>query len=324
MSGITKDLQRERHSNVPAMLFNLAAFFALFASLASGWPTAHPLWIVAAVLTLAYIEHCWTIIFHEDAHNMLYAARWHNVLNGTILGTLLMVPFSVYRDVHNRHHAGMNTPGDWELWPYADPRVSVGFRRWFVWFDLLLGLPAAVWIYNRIFFVRNSPLRDPKLRRRIWAEYALIVVFWTGVIAAVAYFQQWYAFVLAYVIPAYVTGVFQTGRKLVEHLGMPADRGLGGARTIMGRGPIARFVDWTSFHISQHGLHHLYPQMPHQNLSRALEELPAGERRGVFGSHWAAIRDTLPHLWSPGIGVNAPVEAGGNGRSRTSESCATT
>jgi hypothetical protein len=104
--------------------------------------------------------------------------------------------------------------------------------------------------------------------------------------------------------------VLQTGRKLIEHLGMPEDKGLGGARTIMGKGPIARFVDWTSFHISQHGMHHLYPQMPHQNLARAFEDLPESERQHVFPSHWAAIRDTLPHLRCPGVGVNAPERPG--------------
>ncbi len=305
MHPTAKALHQEHGNNVPALLFNVAAVLAAFFVLATGWPTAHPLFVVAVILWLVYFEHCWTIIFHEDAHGMLYRAKWHNVFNGMIVGTLLMLPFTIFQEVHKRHHAKMNTPQDWELWPYVDPNTTVTFRRWFLVVDLLFGIWAGPWVYARIFFHPDSPLKDRGLRMRIWLEYAIIVAFWSTVVGLVWWYDVWGAFVMAYLIPAWITGVVQTVRKLLEHLGLPADSRMGGARTIVGRGPLARFVDWTSFHIAQHGLHHKYPQMPHGNLTRALDTLPEAERRGLFSSHWAALRDMLPHLRHPGIGVNA-------------------
>lgn len=308
MDALVKQLHQRTGNNVLAMLFNLAAVGAGFATLATGWPTSHPAYIVAVMLALVYFEHCWTIIFHEDAHLMLYKAKWHNYFNGVIVGTILMVPFTIFRQVHIRHHAKMNTPADWELWPYVDPAASPRFRRWFLVLDLLLGIWMGPYVYGRIFWVQDSPLKDPTIRRQIWLEYAIIVVFWAALLGTVAYYGVWLPFVLAYLVPAWITGVVQTGRKLIEHLGLPADDPLVGARTIVGRGPVARFVDWTSYHIAQHGLHHLYPQMPHENLLQALEEVPTAQRGRTFSSYWAALMDTLPHFSNPGIGVNAPAQ----------------
>jgi fatty acid desaturase len=300
-----KQLHDERRSNVPAMLFSLLAVALGVISLASGRPTAHPAWIVAVTLALAYFQYCWTSIFHEDVHLALYRARWHNVFNGTIVGTLLMVPFSLYRQVHIRHHNRMNTPDDWELWPYTDPAASLTFRRVFAVLDVLFGAWVGPYIYGRMFWVPGSPLRDPVVRRRIGWEYVLIIVFWGTLLAAVAMNGWWREFSLAYVLPAWVTGMLQTLRKFVDHLGLPAGEALHGCRTIVSGSVPGRLVDWTSFDISVHGLHHRYPQMPHGNLARAAELARDNPGAPIFTSHLQAFRHMLPHLLFPGIGVNA-------------------
>ena len=312
MDAQHKDLHATSESNVPAMLFNLSAVAFCITSLASGWPTKHPVWIAALILMLVYFQHCWTIVFHEDAHYALYKSRWHNIFNGWIVGTLLMIPFDVYRQVHIRHHSKMNGPEDWELWPYSDPKTSLRFRRWFLWFDVFAGLLAGPLIYGRIYWVRHSPISDPRLRRLIAIEYAVIALFWGGLWTAVAWNGWWAPFALAYLIPAYITGVVQTMRKLTEHLGLPMGDAMTGARTVISHRPIARFASWTAFHIEAHGLHHKYPQMPGPNLERALELDGMESGQPVFSTYSAAIRDMLPHLWRPAVGVNVAAPAGAN------------
>lgn len=309
MDPTLRELHQQTRSNVPILLTNLAAFAVLFGSLVSGWPSANPLYVAVVIVLLAYVQHCWTILFHEDAHYALYRARWHNVFNGTILGTLLLIPFTVYRQVHIRHHAKMNLPEDYELWPYADPRCSLAFRRAFAVAELLLGMWTAPLVYNRIFFVRDTPIREPKLRRRIRAEFALIVAFWSAVLGLVAWFGVWREFTVCYLVPAWLTGLIQTLRKFTEHLGLPAGDALGGARTVLPRGPVGKALAWASSNIEAHGLHHKYPQMPHLNLERAYVMMEESEAGPVFRSYWAAMRDMLPHLLRPGIGVNVqPVQ----------------
>ncbi len=312
MDAALRELHKPTQSNVPILLVNFAAVAAGVYSLASGWPTTHPLWIAAAILWLAYFQNCWMIIFHEDAHYTLYPTRrWQNIMNGTILGTLMFVPFHVYREVHIRHHGKMNSPGDFELWPYTDPRMSLAFRRIFVFIDIIFGIITGPYIYGRMFWVKDSPIREPRVRRRIALEYVLMVVFWGALLSVVAYYNAWWQFLLAFVIPAWVTAVFQTLRKLTEHLGLPAGDALAGARTVVSESLLGRIRAWTSLHIEAHGLHHKYPQMPHENLERAVQKIELSPEARIYPTYWHAFRDMLPHLLRPGIGVNAAIIRGG-------------
>lgn len=299
-----KQLHVPTRSNVPALLWNLFAFAAAVGSLMTGWPTHHPLWVAAIILALAYVQHCWTIIFHEDAHYLLYEARWHNRFNGHIVGTLLLIPFDIFRNVHMRHHAHMNTHEDWELWPYTDPKTSIGFRRVFVFLDVFFGAWVDPYIYNRIFFVKDSPIRDPKLRRKIKIQFLVMGLFWASVLAVVAYNGLWTKLLIVYVIPVWLTGMLQATRKLIEHLGLPAGDAMAGARTVLAKDWMGRIAGWTSFHIEAHGLHHAYPQMPHNHLEKALELTEHASPDRIFPSYWRAFLDMLPHLKNPGVGPN--------------------
>ena len=114
------------------------------------WTEAGP-WLVAGlVAATAAMMFCWTSALHEAAHQTLFKSRWLSILCGRLLGTLMFTPYSAYREVHIRHHAYLNTPRDWELWPYSDPQASLRFRRAFVWFDLFCGIAAGPLIYGRI------------------------------------------------------------------------------------------------------------------------------------------------------------------------------
>lgn len=302
----TKALHEPTQSNLLPLFINLAAFLGGIASLATGWPSDHWAWVVFAIIWLSYFQHTWMTIFHEDVHYSLYRRRWHNVRSGIIVGTILMVPFSVYRQMHLGHHKRMNQPDDAELWPYCDPTKSLTFRRVFVFFDLLLGYLTGVFIYNRVFFLKDSPIKDPALRRRIWLEYLLIVVFWGTIWTWVAVTDSWWLFAKVYLIPAFVTGFFQAVRKLTEHLGLPLGHPMKGARTVIAKGELGKAVAYTSFDISKHGLHHQFPAMPHYNLKTAfsLDEDKLADAP-IFSSHFAAILDMFRCLTNPGIGVNA-------------------
>ncbi len=299
-----QELNNSQASNLPAVLCNALGLSLAMASLATAWPTGHIAWTVFMITWLAYFQHTWMTVFHGEAHYAVYKNKWQNIRGGTIIGTLLMVPFTAYRQVHIRHHAKMNMPDDFELWPYCDPQKSLRFRRIFVILDLLFGWWLGTYIYGRILFVHNSPIKDPKIRRRIIFEYLGIIVFWSAVLGLVAYFGAWMFFLKVYVIPAWLTGSFQAVRKLTEHLGLPAGDAMGGARTILNHSLMGRFVAYINFNIVAHGLHHLFPQMPHQNLDKAFETLESPPAEVVFTSYSRAMLDTARYLWNPGIGAN--------------------
>ncbi len=115
-----------------------------------------------------------------------------SILVGRILGTLIFTPYSVYRESHIRHHAYLNKPSELELGPYSDPNTSVSFRRTFVWFDLLLGFLAGPFVYGRTFFHRNSPIKNPAIRKAVYWEYAAIVMFGGTVLGFTTADNTWF------------------------------------------------------------------------------------------------------------------------------------
>ena len=127
--------------------------------LALRWPSDHPAVLIGIMAVLAYVLFCWTSYFHEAAHQTLLGrSKGWSIAWGRIVGTVVGVPYTAYRETHIRHHAYLNAPADWELWPYSDPKRSRTFRRVFVWIDLIFGQVTHALIYGRIYFHRNSPL----------------------------------------------------------------------------------------------------------------------------------------------------------------------
>jgi fatty acid desaturase len=269
---------------------------------------SHPLTNALLTAFTAYFMFCWTSCFHECAHHTLTSARWISVWFGRMIGTVMLVPYTVYRESHIRHHAFLNKPTDWELWPYADPSCSPAFRRFFVWLDLVLGSVAAPFIYARIYFHPKSPIRDLAIRRAIRNEFLFIGIFWGAVFTYVTWYGHWPAFTRSWLVPWFIAGVLQTGRKLTEHLGMTSYDPLLGTRTVIGSSWLTRFGTFVNFDIFIHGLHHRHPRVAHNQLRNKMWTYISTNpttKYPVYHSYWTATRAMLPFLLNPGTGVNA-------------------
>ncbi len=277
--------------------------------LARPWPAdtgaVYALWTCFT----AYSMFCWTNCFHETGHQALTRWRWLDLFIGRFLGTLMFVPYTVYREAHFRHHACMNRPSDWELWPYASPTCSRTFRRVFVFFDIVFGFIVMPFILSRIFFHADSPLTKSAVRRTIWFEYLAIVLFWGLFVARLTYTGAWAAFVTVWLVPHMIAGVIQTMRKLTEHLGMGSYDPLFGTRTVMGTSWITRLSSYVNFDIFMHGLHHRHPRLACDQLKEKMEDYLLKNPEinyPVYTRYWQAVMAMLPHLLKdPGTGVNA-------------------
>ena len=266
----------------------------------------------AWILFVGYCCFCVGGVLHETVHQTLGSRRWANLWGGRLVGTLLFIPYSVYRETHIRHHAYMNTPEDWELWPYACPHASLGFRRAFAWFDIFGAALSAPIIYGRIYFSRNSPL-SRQARATITREYVALAAFW-GVAAmivmglAMLNGVQLRRFDPVWLLPLPVAGAFNTLRKFTEHLGMASYDPILGTRTVIGSNWITRWCSYFNFELFVHGPHHRFPRAPHNQLSARLNEYQRQRPDIVvplFSTYFAALFDMLPCLLrNPGIGVN--------------------
>lgn len=284
-------------------------------ALATNFPSAHPAWTVFWTVMTAYFMFCWTSCFHECAHQTLHSSKFVSIWLGRALGTAIMVPYSVYRESHIRHHAYLNKPNDWELWPYSDPKTSVWFRRAFVWFDLFVGPLAAPFTYGRIYWHKDSPLKDKKLRRTIALEYAAIFLVWGALFAWFQTSGLWMQFFKVWFVPVWLAGVHQTTRKFTEHIGMSSYDPMLGTRTVLGTNWVTRMCTFLNFDIFVHGPHHRHPRVAHNVLGDKMKqyiEANPDKPFPLYRTYLQATYEMLPYLLrNPGVGMNAGAQAPG-------------
>jgi len=177
-----------------------------------------------------------------------------------------------------------------------------------VLFDVVFGFVVSPYVYSRIFFHRDSPLKKAEIRRAIRGEYLLMGLFWGLIAARLTYMSRWDRYVTIWLIPHLIAGVFQTLRKLTEHLGMASYDPLAGTRTVIGTGWVTRLASFVNFDVFIHGPHHRFPRMAHSRLKDQMTEQMAsrpGERLPLYSSYLRATFDMLPYLFrNPGMGVN--------------------
>jgi fatty acid desaturase len=319
VASVTHFTAEEQHSldekqtlprmlSIPAAAIFMAANGAILTGLVS-WTPASP-WIVAGLIAAtSAMTFCWTSALHEAAHQTLFKSRDLSVLCGRLLGTVMFTPYTAYREVHIRHHAYLNTPRDWELWPYSDPNASLGFRRLFVWFDLFFGVAAGPIIYGRIYFHRNSPIKSPEIRATIRNEYLVIAAVWGAVWTYTTLTHQWLGHSLAILLPMYIAAFMQTFRKFTEHLGMASFDPLQGTRTVLPRKWLLRLSSFLNFDIFIHGPHHRHPRLTHNKLESKLDEYRDANPNVAYPTYeryWKAMLAMAPSMiFNPGCGVNA-------------------
>jgi hypothetical protein len=144
------------------------------------------------------------------------------------------------------------------------------------------------------------------VRRRIWFELALSLVFWTTVVTAVAIFGLWKYFLWLYLVPAMIAANLQTWRKYVEHLGLMGDTVNSSTRSIVPRSWLGNLFAYTLLHEPYHGVHHENAGLPHRVLPQFTTILEPTEPGDVppFISYRQALPDVIRSLGNPRVGAH--------------------
>jgi len=300
-------------------LLSIPRFFAfpVFAFLGQWYWMHHysPTSIIAGVFWIPVLTYCWFCVgglSHELIHQNLPLGPRASRLIGQLIGAVILIPYSVYREIHMRHHAYLNTPLDWELWPYSDPKTSLGFRRVFIWFDMMFGNLSTPLIWGRVCFSSATPV-DQKTRRTMRREYlfaafawssALGFVFWKLISGAWTFRPE----VLIYLLPFILAANCNAVRKIMEHVGLQSCDPLQGTRTIVGKSVVTRLLSYFDFDLAVHGPHHRYPKLQHSMLKTRMGEIQnthPDTTYPVFQSFTSALFDAFRTvIVNPGVGVN--------------------
>jgi fatty acid desaturase len=290
---------------------NSVAFQSLVLSLAiaetSVWVAVRMGWfwlMVLSALVVAHLMHGMLIGLHEAIHGLLRRSRRLNDFDGVLIGIFSFLPFTLYRVVHQSHHVHLATERDAELWPFVLPNTPRWKRCLAGFLELSLGVVYTPLLFLRIFFGRNSSIRSPKVRRRIWMEIALAAVVWTGLIGAVAFWGVWKYLLWMYLVPGVIAANLQSWRKYIEHVGLTGNTANSSTRSIIPKSWMGRVFAYTLLHEPYHGVHHQNAGLPHTALpqfkSMLLPKNP-GERV-PFMSYRHALPDLFRNLANPRVG----------------------
>lgn len=288
-----------------------AAFVA--AELLLVWSVGHaPIWQSAVLMLLvAHLMHSQLLAFHEAAHGVLCPSRPLNELVGLLIAKFHFNGLTLFRAVHETHHAHLGTEKDEQLWPFVHPAMPRWSRRLAAACELSLGIFYDAFLFWRAFLRKDTTIRNPRVRRRIWAEGGLMATFWTCVLAAVAWWHAWSMLLVMYVIPAFITGNLHSWRKYIEHMGLTGNDVAGLSRSIAPTGPLGRLLAFTMFNISYHQVHHYYGRLPQSSLpsvAARLHDLAVPQRADSSGdgesfpNYTRACLAMLPCLADPRIG----------------------
>jgi fatty acid desaturase len=308
MNGIDKSRIVEAHEphwpTVWVWLGFLAVFFVV--ETCAGWTVVHgPVWLlVPLTFLIAHLMHAHILAFHETGHGTLCRIGWINDAIGLFIGTLSFQGLTAFRAVHQTHHHHLGTEKDEELWPFVIPTVPRWVRRITAFYELILGITYTPILCVRTFSRAGSPIRDRAERRRVTYEYAVMAVVWSIILATVAYFHWWKFLLTLYVVPGTLAGNMHSLRKYTEHMGLTGSSVLGCTRSIVAGGPIGRFVAFSLFNITYHGVHHRYAKIPQVRLPQfcaMLNPNSEGEQQ-PYSSYWRALSDMVRCLRDPRIG----------------------
>ena len=260
---------------------------------------------VPLVLIASHLMHGQLIGFHEASHGMLRKNRKLNEIDGVLIGTFSLMSFSLYRAAHQTHHMHLGTERDEELWPFNLPGTARWKRRLAAFAELFFGLVFTPTIFLRTFLRAGSPIRNLKVRRRIWRELLLMAVVWMTLLAAVAHFGVWKYFIWLYLVPAWLAGNLQSWRKYIEHVGMTGGTIRGQTRSIVADHFLGRLVSFSLLHEPYHGVHHQRAGLTHAELSAYAADLQPQEPQEMapFPSYRHALGHLLRELWDPRVGA---------------------
>ena len=274
---------------------------ALWIAVRSDW-----LWLaVPLVLVVAHLMHGMLIGLHEAVHGLLWKSRRLNEFGGVVIGVFSLLPFTLYRVVHQSHHVHLATERDAELWPFVLPNSPRWKRCVAALLELSVGFIYSPLLFLRIFFDRNSSIRSHRVRRRIWTELALAALVWTGIVGAVAFLGAWKYWFSMYLVPGVVAANLQSWRKYIEHVGLTGNTANSSTRSIVPKSWLGRVFAYTLLHEPYHGVHHQHAGLPHTALpcfeSMLVPKNP-GERV-PFMSYRNALPDLIRSLANPRVGA---------------------
>ncbi len=241
----------------------------------------------------------WFLLLHEAGHATLFRHRWLNQWAGYLAGFFALIPFAIWKRIHQRHHK-------WTGWQDMDPTTATlvprplrAPERWLVRFCWKYWIPLFSVLYrlnnfwNPFRLVRLFP--KPDVRRRLLVDlagFAVVYVAITWLVGPAALLRAiGVAVVLAFVVEDVLL--------ISQHTHIPMGHSHG--KSVEPYATIAqqpftrslrmpRWMSHLALHFDQHELHHMYPFVPGYRLS----DVPFSPDNQVSWRTWVPAARAVP------------------------------
>lgn len=223
------------------------------------------------------------ILLHDAGHNALFQAKWKNELIGRIAGFLIFIPFSVWQQIHNRHHGSIGNLDKRDINPEvlvltieeyekASWIKKIGYRLFRSALVRFVVVPIFFYVLGRI----PLPFLDKKVNLQILLNNVLIAI--------IIYVIIQYGFVLnvlvVYVLPLLLYSSFAFAIIYLQHQFEETywgekesydyfDACFQGSSFL----EFGKFFTWLTGNIGYHHIHHYNANIPFYNLPLAHEKV---------------------------------------------------
>ncbi len=297
-----KELHQHDRTPTSKMLIDTSLLIASAVAGVVAWHNGYYAVTVVFWAIGGFLGNIKPLAFHDAAHGTLHPSPRKNELIGFGIATSIMVPMSLYRYAHAKHHSHIATEQDPELWPFTVTTTPRWQRHLVAFMELVFGFVVTPILFLRAFLIAEDIA--PKVRRRIRIEYAGVSAFWFALISLTAWTGLWTELIVGIIMPWAVAGFLQTGNKYVEHMGMTGVGVMGTSRSVIPQDKFGEAVAAAWQNVAHHAAHHLYAKIPHYKLPEASEHIvsdtpPDG---AIFPTYTAATIAMIKTLGDPKVG----------------------
>jgi beta-carotene hydroxylase len=243
----------QRQGGWPYAAVALAGFALWLAALGLAPAGLMPLWAAFAISTVVCC-YCY-LLAHEAIHDNLFArgSRWHwlNELCGWLLLIPLVLPFSLARILHQRHHSHVNDPENDPDFIDNAPNLRAA-----LWKTIVNRQPVGGWreSYRRCCERIGTPSAAGAMRTALFATLlypvALAAMAWSGHALAAA---------LVWWLPRHIALTYmRIYLSWMPHFPREGQEGRYRSTRVFH----SRWGDLGSSYMGYHLVHHLYPRVP--------------------------------------------------------------
>lgn len=226
----------------------------------------NPATLLVAIMVIASRYYALLIIGHDGVHRRIFNDR---ILNDRFCDLFIYGPIGLIMRFmdhnHLQHHHHFSSEKDPDRYKYGTDNKATKFN----FLIYCLGLMGIFNQLKNIYFRKNYTLKSPELsnrKKKTCTDWIILLTWQFLLIIGLTSAIGWWAYPILWIIPVYLSILFDGLRSYCEHAEVPLDSTVNPSRWIThSSNRVERFF-LAPMNMNFHSAHHLWPSIPYYNL----------------------------------------------------------